>query len=67
MRSTNKSDVKEWVLISDEIMPNKDVVRAIRESLALIGNASSYITMNRRPIIVDEVKEARPQLSSFFK
>ena len=26
---------------SDELMPTKDVVRAIRESLALIGNASS--------------------------
>ena len=52
---------------SDELMPTKDMVRVIRESLALIGNASSYVTLNRRLTITDKVKESRPQLASFLK
>ena len=52
---------------SDELMATKDVMRVIRESLALIGNASSYVSLNQRLTIVDKVKESRPQLASFLK
>lgn len=52
---------------SDELISTKDVMKVIRESLALIGNASSYVSQNRRLAIVDRVKESRPQLASFLK
>ena len=51
----------------DELKANKDVMKVIRESLALIGNASSYVSLNWRLAIVDMVKESRLQLVSFLK
>ena len=52
---------------SDELIPTKDVLKVVREALALIGNASSYISTNRRMAIIDKVKVYRPRLASFLK
>ena len=51
----------------DELMPTKEVIRTIRETLALIGNASSYISNSRRSMIVDKIRPSRPKLASFLK
>ena len=40
---------------SDELIPTKEVLKVVRETLALIGNASSYISTNRRMTIIDRV------------
>ena len=51
----------------DELIPAKEVIRTIRETLALIGNASSYISNSRRSMIVDKIRPSRPKLASFLK
>ena len=33
---------------SDEFIPTKDVLKVVKDTLSLIGNASSYISTNRR-------------------
>lgn len=48
-------------------MATRDVIKVIRESFALIGNASSYVSLNRRLTIADKVKESRPQLATFHR
>ena len=50
-----------------ELIPTKDVLRDTRDTLALIGNASSYISHHRRLAIVDKVEDFRPYLASFLK
>lgn len=52
---------------SDELISTEDVMKVIKESLALFGNASSYVSQNWGLAIVDRVKESRPQLASFLK
>ena len=52
---------------SDELTPTKDVLKVVRETLVLIGNASSYISTNRKIAIIDKVKFTRPRLASFLK
>ena len=51
----------------DELMPTSEVVKVIRDSLALIGNASAYIAQCRRQAIIDKVKPTGPQLAGFMK
>ena len=47
-----------------ELIPTKDVLRVTRDTLALIGNASSYVSHHRRLAIV---KASRPHLASYLK
>ena len=50
----------------DEVIPTKEVMNMIKQSLALIGNASHYITTTRRGKIIEKIKPTRPQLASFL-
>lgn len=42
-------------------------MRAIQDTLALIGNASAYISQARRQGIVEKLRADRPQLATFMK
>ena len=50
----------------EEDVPASEVLKVIRETLALVGNASAYIAQARRQAIIDKVKSSRPQLAAFM-
>ena len=50
----------------DEVMITKEIIKMTKESLALIGNSSHYITTTRRTRITDKIKPTRPQLAQFL-
>ena len=51
----------------DELIPVKTVLEVCQQTLALVGNASSYISETRRSVIIDKVKLRRPRLASFLQ
>lgn len=52
---------------ADKLMHTSEVFRAIQDTLALIGNASEYISQARRQGIVKKLWVDRPQPAIFMK
>ena len=50
----------------DELILTKEVFRTIRDSLALIGNASSYMSTQWRQTIIQSIHKSRPRLADFL-
>lgn len=50
-----------------ELIPVKETLQVVKESLALIGNCSSYINEVRRQSIINKVKPRKPHLASFLQ
>jgi len=48
-------------------MPAGEVVTIIRHTLALIGNASKYISQIRCNALIQSISKSRPKLGSFMK
>ena len=52
---------------SEEQIPAGEVVQVMKDSLALIGNASNYMSQTRRSNIIQSLSKSRPKLGSFMK
>ena len=50
-----------------EQIPAGEVVQVMKDSLALIGNASNYVSQARRNNIIQSLSKSRPKLGSFMK
>ena len=48
-------------------MPAGEVVTIIQHTLALIGNASNYVSQIRRSALIQSISKSRPKLGSFMK
>ena len=51
----------------EELIPVSEVIKLTQDTLALIGNASNYISQSRRSSIISSISKSRPKLSSFMK
>lgn len=51
----------------DELIPASDVLRVTKDTLALIGNASNYISQTRRSTFIDSISGTRPNLAKFLR
>ena len=58
---------QEFTGKSEELTPVSDVIRVTQDTLALIGNASNYISQARRTAAISSIAKSRPKLSSFLK
>ena len=52
---------------SDVAIPAGDVVKVIKDTLVLIGNASNYITCTRRMNFIDSINGAHQKLAIFLR
>ena len=51
----------------DELVPSSAVLRAIRETIALIGNASIFTSVQRRLMVIQGMRKDRPRLADFLQ
>ena len=51
----------------EELIPVSEVIKLTKDTLALIGNASNYISQTRCTTIVNSISKSRSKLSSFMK
>ena len=51
----------------DELIPAQEVIRVTRQTLALLGNASSLTSFKRRAGVIAAVKPKRPKLANFLE
>jgi hypothetical protein len=51
----------------DELVPSSVVLKSIRETVALIGNASIFISMQRRLMVIQGMRKDRPRLADFLQ
>ena len=58
---------QEFTGKTEELIPVSDVIRVTQDTLALIGNASNYISQARRSAVISSIAKSRPKLSSFLK
>ena len=50
----------------DELVPSSAVLRAIRETIALIGNASIFTSVQHRLMVNQGMRKDRPHLADFL-
>ena len=51
----------------DELLPSSVVLTAIRETVALIGNASIFTSIQRRQMVIQGLRKDRPRLADFLQ
>ena len=51
----------------DELVPSSVVLKAIRETIALIGNVSIFTSMQRRLMVIQGMHKDRPRLADFLQ
>ena len=59
--------MQEFTGKTDELIPVSDVIRVTQDTLALIRNASNYISQARCTAVMNSIARSRPKLSSFLK
>lgn len=52
---------------TDEVVPSGDVVRVMKDTLALLGNASCYISQVRRSQFINSINPQRPSVARFLR
>lgn len=52
---------------SDKLVPVKDMVGVLKETLVLVSNASCFINENRCQGIISKIKPKHPKLATFFQ
>lgn len=50
----------------EELIPTAEVLKVFKDTLALIGNASNYVSQQRRKQVTESLKTSRPNLSLFL-
>ena len=50
-----------------ELIPTEDVTKVAKDTLALLGNASSYISQVRRSRFIENMASQRPAVAKFLK
>ena len=67
--------VKLWSQLEDQglsgkpkdLIPVSEVLKILKTTLMLIGNASNYISETRRRVAIDTIKQSRPKLATFLR
>ena len=51
----------------DELVPSSAVLKTIRETITLIGNALTFTSMQRRLMVIQGMRKDRPRLADFLQ
>ena len=52
---------------ANEMIPASEVIKVMMDTIALIGNASNYISQTRRNIFIDSISGQCPNLAKFLR
>ena len=58
---------QEFTGKTEELIPVSEVIRVTQDTLALIGNASNYISQTRCTAVISSIAKSQPKLTSFLK
>lgn len=51
----------------EDMIPASEVIKVLKDTLALLGNASNYVSQARRRALIQVINKSRPKLGSFLK
>ena len=51
----------------EDMIPASEVIKVLKDTLALLGNASNYVSQARRRALTQMINKSRPRLGSFLK
>ena len=49
------------------MIPASEVIKVLKDTLALLGNAFNYVTQARRRALIQTINKSHPRLGSFLK